>query len=93
MPGFIQEGDLVFDIGANMGRRVGSFLLLKAKVVALEPNQACVAEIEKVYKGWPVTVIPKGVGAEPGELTFLSLPIRSCRLSIKNGLPACSKKI
>jgi len=67
---FIQEGDLVFDIGANMGRRVGSFLLLKAKVVALEPNQTCVAEIEKVYKGWPVTVIPKGVGAEPGELTF-----------------------
>lgn len=66
----IGEGDLVFDIGANMGRRVGSFLLLKARVLALEPNLACVKEIEKVYKGWPVVIIPKGVGSEPGELTF-----------------------
>lgn len=66
----IPSGSLVFDVGANMGRRVGSFLLLDAKVIAMEPNPACVASMQKVYKDWPVTFVQKGVGATPGKLSF-----------------------
>jgi FkbM family methyltransferase len=66
----IPPGSLVFDVGANMGRRVGSFLLLDATVIAMEPNETCIASMQKVYKDWPVTFVQKGVGAEPGKLSF-----------------------
>lgn len=66
----IPAGSLVFDVGANMGRRVGSFLLLDARVIALDPNDACISNMRKVYEGWPVTFVKKGVGAEPGKLSF-----------------------
>ena len=60
---FVKPGYLCFDIGANMGSRVATFLLLKAKVIALEPQQKCVQELKKVFGNYDVTVIPKGVGA------------------------------
>ncbi len=37
---FVRPGDLVFDIGAHVGDRVGSFRRLGARVVALEPQPA-----------------------------------------------------
>lgn len=60
---FVKQGDLCFDIGANMGSRVNSFLALGAKVIALEPNKECIRELEKVYKNYPLTLVQKGVGA------------------------------
>ena len=36
--GFIQKGDLVFDIGANVGQMTDVFLRLEAKVVCVEPQ-------------------------------------------------------
>jgi hypothetical protein len=35
---FIRPGDLVFDVGANVGKRSAVFLDLGATVVAIEPN-------------------------------------------------------
>ena len=35
---FIKKGDLVFDVGANVGSRSKLFLNLGAKVVAFEPQ-------------------------------------------------------
>jgi FkbM family methyltransferase len=61
---FIAPGDLCFDIGANMGSRVGSFLMLGAKVIALEPQKSCCAELKNVYANQPVEIIQKGVGAK-----------------------------
>lgn len=61
---FVQAGDLCFDIGANMGSRVSSFLMLNAKVVAVEPQQICFKELEKVFVNYPVTLVNKGVGAK-----------------------------
>ena len=46
---FVEQGNLCFDIGANMGSRVATFLLLKAKVVALEPQKKCVQELRKGF--------------------------------------------
>jgi len=39
---FVQEGDLCFDIGANIGNRTEVFDRLGATVVAVEPQQDCV---------------------------------------------------
>ena len=59
---FVHEGALCFDIGANMGSRVGCFLMLKCRVIAVEPQHKCYTELKKVFKDQPVTVIEKGVG-------------------------------
>ena len=61
---FVKRDYLCFDIGANMGSRVATFLMLKAKVVALEPQKKCVDELKKVFGSYQVTVIPKGVGSK-----------------------------
>jgi FkbM family methyltransferase len=61
---FVKPGYLCFDIGANMGSRVATFLLLKAKVIALEPQQKCVEELRNVFGKYDVTVVPKGVGSK-----------------------------
>jgi FkbM family methyltransferase len=38
---FINTGNLVFDIGANVGDKTDLFLKLGAKVVAVEPQESC----------------------------------------------------
>jgi FkbM family methyltransferase len=63
---FINPGDLCFDIGANMGSRVASFLVLKAKVVAVEPQEICMKELKKTFRNQPVYFEKKGVGAKEG---------------------------
>lgn len=61
---FVKEDSFCFDIGANMGSRVTTFLILKAKVLAVEPQQVCYKELKKVFKKEDVTIIQKGVGAK-----------------------------
>jgi FkbM family methyltransferase len=39
--GFVKPGDLCFDVGANIGNRTEIFLLLGARVVAIEPQRDC----------------------------------------------------
>lgn len=60
---FVEEGALCFDIGANVGSRVGCFLMLKCRVIAVEPQLNCAMELKKVFVDQPVTVVQKGVGA------------------------------
>lgn len=38
---FIEKHDLCFDVGANMGSKTSKFLKLGAKVVSIEPQEAC----------------------------------------------------
>src|SRR5436305_9188370 len=38
---FIQADDLCFDVGANIGNRTKTFLELKARVIAIEPQEEC----------------------------------------------------
>ncbi|MDH4088839.1 MAG: FkbM family methyltransferase [Cyclobacteriaceae bacterium] len=60
---FISEGDLCYDIGANVGNRTEIFLLLGGKVVAIEPQQECVKML-KLRFGNKITLIPKALGEE-----------------------------
>src|SRR4051794_3343627 len=46
---FVRRGDLVFDIGANVGERSRIFLDLGARVVAVEPNPSCADVIRARY--------------------------------------------
>ena len=64
---FIKPGDLVFDVGANIGNRVVSFLECKAKVVAIEPQPSCVSILKNKF-GDRIAIESIGLGAQAGEL-------------------------
>ncbi len=64
---FVQRGDLCFDIGAHLGDRVHAFSKLGARVIALEPNPACLHRLRRWYAHNPqVTLIEQAVGAQAG---------------------------
>ncbi len=65
---FISKNDLVFDIGANYGNRVKTFLSLNAKVIAVEPQRKCVKFLRAMYSD--AVILEKGVGAQPGQMDF-----------------------
>jgi FkbM family methyltransferase len=68
---FIEPGDICFDIGANIGDRTGYFLALGARVISVEPQTACVDELNFRYgKNKNVEIIKKALGAEKGMHTF-----------------------
>lgn len=71
---FIQPGDLVYDVGANVGNRTKVFLKLRAKVVAFEPQQDCADYLEKIErllkKQQNFTLVKKALGRSEGEGTM-----------------------
>lgn len=71
---FIRPGDLVFDIGANEGSKTAAFLRLGARVIAVEPNPACIAQMRRResrnISEARIVVEQVAVGAEKGRLIF-----------------------
>jgi FkbM family methyltransferase len=47
---FITSGDLVFDVGANIGQRSKIFAELAGKVVAVEPQAFCVRHLKSRFR-------------------------------------------
>lgn len=66
---FLKAGDLVFDIGANMGNRMAPLIELGAKAVAVEPQPRCYKFLKLKY-GRKADVIKKGVGSKSEILTM-----------------------
>lgn len=66
---FIKKGDLVFDVGANIGNRVEAFLHINAKVVAIEPQKDC-RRVLDIKFGKKITIVKEGLG-EKEELKTL----------------------
>lgn len=63
----VQPGDLVFDIGANIGNRAKVFLRLGAQVIAFEPQQLCAAVLRKgLAENASFRVVREALGAKPG---------------------------
>jgi FkbM family methyltransferase len=62
----ISPGDLVFDVGANLGSYAEIFASLGAQVVALEPNPDCVSHIRRSYPNSGIDVICTAVGSSAG---------------------------
>ena len=64
---FVTDGDLCFDIGANIGERTNCFLHLGASVVAVEPQSSCMITLEQKFSlNNKVKIIHKAVGAAKG---------------------------
>jgi len=64
---FVKRGDLVFDIGAHVGDRVGSFRRLGARVVAAEPQHALATTLKLIYgRDRGVTIERVAVGRSEG---------------------------
>ena len=75
---FIKRGHLCFDIGANLGSRTDIMLKLGARVVAVEPQHACMEKLEKKYKGNNrVSLVKKAIGEVRGKKKLLISDIHS----------------
>ncbi|HTF21918.1 MAG TPA: FkbM family methyltransferase [Chryseolinea sp.] len=62
---FLEQGDLVFDVGSNYGNRVRPLLSCKCKVVAIEPQPDCVRYL--TYKfGTRISIERCCLGANEG---------------------------
>jgi FkbM family methyltransferase len=67
----LQRGDLIFDIGANVGLKTDIFLRLGARVVAVEPDEACQDSLRDRFfrfrlKRRPVILVGKAVSDKVG---------------------------
>lgn len=68
---YVQPGDLVFDIGAHVGDRIGSFRRLGARVIAVEPQPVCGRAVREIYAGDDDVVVVAAVcGASEGTVRF-----------------------
>lgn len=65
----IKPGELVFDVGANIGNRVAPLLEVGAKIVAVEPQEACYTTLKKKFKD-RITIVTNGVDSKPGSKKF-----------------------
>jgi FkbM family methyltransferase len=65
---FLGKGDLCFDVGANIGNRTEVFRNLGARVIAVEPQSACVRALREAFGKDPdVVIVPQGLADAPGE--------------------------
>lgn len=66
----VTPGSLVFDIGANVGRKIEAYLALQAgKIVAVEPQPSCIEKLQSKYAGVEsIVLVEKAIGKIPGKL-------------------------
>src|SRR6185312_13769191 len=70
--GFVQPGDLVFDVGAHVGDRIASFRRLGARVVAVEPQRSMASVLRLLYgRSTEIAIEEVAVGREPGRVRML----------------------
>lgn len=68
----INQGDLVFDVGANHGAKTEHFLSYGAKVIAIEPQDNCLRILrEKYSNNSNVVVIGNGLSSRMEKKTML----------------------
>lgn len=68
---FVKEGDLCFDIGAHLGNRSKVFRKLGARVIAVEPQPACIRFLEKKFANDEDFVLEKiAIGEKQGSMAL-----------------------
>ena len=80
----IRSGELVFDIGANVGVLSAVFASLGARVVALEPNPDCVRRIQLCYAEKQIEVVQAAAGAKNGLAVLNVSDERDVRSSVSD---------
>lgn len=69
---FVQQDNLVFDIGAHVGDRIASFRRLGARVVAVEPQPALVKLLQLIYgRTSAVTIEATAIGRRARIIEFM----------------------
>jgi FkbM family methyltransferase len=64
---FFRPGELCFDVGANLGNRTAILLDLGSRVIAIEPQPACVKRLRKLFdKNENVIIVEAAVGEREG---------------------------
>lgn len=64
---FVKPNDLVFDVGAHIGAKTDAFLARDARVIAIEPQSACVQRLrEKFADNDNVTIVSNGMSDHSG---------------------------
>jgi FkbM family methyltransferase len=63
---FVERGDLVFDVGANVGDYAQALLTVGAKVVAIEPDPRNLGVLKKRFGGKNVVIEPCAMGEREG---------------------------
>lgn len=66
---FVSDGDLVFDIGANIGEHTKLFLDLGCSVVAVEPQRNCVATLRRSF-GSRIDIVQAAITDRSGTATL-----------------------
>ena len=71
-----KPGDLIFDIGANIGDKTDTFLRIGAQVVAVDPDEHSQAILRQKFLRYrmrpqPVMIVGKAVGAKVAAETML----------------------
>jgi len=67
----VRAGDLVFDVGAHVGDRVGAFRRLGARVVAVEPQPPLVTTLRLLYgRDRAVAIEPVAIGRSVGTVAL-----------------------
>lgn len=89
---FVVAGDLVFDVGANMGNRLKTFMRLGARVVAYEPQPRCFLALKKVYSPFPGVIVRQvALGAKAGTGKMLVSDIHTLSSLSPNWVAATQK--
>lgn len=65
----LSPGDLVFDVGANVGNRVETFFAIGCQIVAVEPQEDCIKILKEKF-GDSISIIEKGLGEKEEEKTI-----------------------
>ena len=64
---FLSRGDLVYDVGANIGERTEALLDVGCRVVAVEPQPECCRILRSMQSGHSLlTIVEKACGREVG---------------------------
>jgi len=79
---FVKAGDLVFNVGANIGTRTAVFVALGAEVIALEPQPDVATALRQRFRNEKaVNVIQAAAGARDGTVTLMlctANPMATC---------------
>jgi FkbM family methyltransferase len=69
---FVKSGDLCFDVGANIGAYTDALLKLNVRVIAVEPQPACIDILQAKYRFHKsIQIVPMGLAEKAGEYEFM----------------------
>ncbi|MGD9629724.1 MAG: FkbM family methyltransferase [Pyrinomonadaceae bacterium] len=90
----LPNGVLCFDVGANIGEKTDAMLRSGMRVLAIEPQPTCVAELNaRCGKDPNLTIVQTAIGAEVGDAELFISDAYHASSSLKVGWTSSSSSI